>query len=243
MNRNFLGDASYYRQVLEKITPLLDSGTPVFNYMLTIFGHLDYPLNARRPAVIETADDSALVRDYANTMYYKSRELMAFLTILRARDPDALIVLFGDHPPFLGPNFGGFTDSGLLADNRSKFDDKMFKTLVTTPLVVIDGERGPLKLGEVPLYLLPGIILDVLGDQRPTLLRLAATAPGAPVRPLPGMYFLADGERPLVCKEGVDNPARCESSERWVQAIIILTRDLFGGSQHILMDSNRGNSE
>jgi hypothetical protein len=57
------------------------------------------------------------------------------------------------------------------------------------------------------------------------------------------MYFLADGERPLVCKEGVDNPARCESSERWVQAIIILTRDLFGGSQHILMDSNRGNSE
>lgn len=238
MNEDFLGDASYYRQVLEKITPLLSSGTPVFNYMLTIFGHLDYPLNERRPAVIETTDASDLVRDYANTMYYKSRELMAFLAILRAKDPHALVILFGDHPPFLGPNFGGFTDSGLLADKRSKFDDKMFKTLVATPLVVIDGERGPLKLGEVPLYHLPGIILDLLGDSRPTLLQLAATSPDAPVRPLPGMFFLANGQEPLVCKEGADNPALCEPSQRWLQAIIILTQDLFGGFQHILKNTN-----
>jgi hypothetical protein len=236
MNRNFLGDASYYRQVLERITPLLDSETPVFNYMLTIFGHLDYPLNDIRPAVIETAADSKMVRDYANTMYYKSRELMAFLSVLRVKDPDALIVLFGDHAPFLGPNFGGFTDSGLLADKRSNFSDKMFETLVSTPMVVIDGERGPLKLGEVPMYQLPGIILDLLGDRRPTLMQLAATSPEAPLRPLPGMYFVGGGEHPLVCREGQSNPDDCEVSGRWLQAMIMLTRDLFGGSQHVLRD-------
>ncbi len=234
MNRNFLGDASYYRQVWEKLTPLLDSETPIFNYMLTIFGHLDYPLNEQRPAVIETAADSKMVRDFANTMYYKSRELMAFLSTLRAKDPDSLIVLFGDHAPFLGPNFGGFTDSGLLADKRSNFDDEMFETLVTTPLVVIDGERGPLRLGDVPMYQLPVIILDLLGDRRPTLMHLAATSPEAPLRPLPGMFFLGGGESPLVCREGQSNPESCEASERWLQAIILLTQDLFGGSQHIL---------
>ena len=239
MNRNFLGDASYYRQVLEKITPVLDSTTPVFNYMLTIFGHLDYPLNETRPAVIQTTDSSEMVRGYANMMYYKSRELMAFLAVLRAKDPDALVVLFGDHAPFLGPNFGGFTESGLLADKRSNFDDKMFETLVTTPLVVIDGQRGPLELGEVPMYQLPGIILDLLGDRRPTLMQLAATSPDAAVRPLPGMYFLVGEEPPLICREGQGNPDRCAATDRWLQAIIMLTRDLFGGNQYILADPNK----
>jgi len=236
MNRNFLGDASYYRQVWEKITPALDGDAPVFNYMLTIFGHLHYPLNDTRPAVIETTGDNKMVRDYANTMYYKSRELMAFLAILRARDPDALILLFGDHAPFLGPNFGGFTESGLLTDKRSSFEDAMFETLVATPLVVIDGQRGPLQLGKIPMYQLPGLILDLLGDRRTTWMQLAATAPDAPVRPLPGMFFLVDGQPPPVCREGQDNPARCEAAGRWLQAMILLTRDLFGGSQHILTD-------
>ncbi len=238
MNRNFLGDASYYRQVFEKITPMLDSGAPIFNYMLTIFGHLDYPLNESRPAVIQTTDGNKMIHDYANTMYYKSRELMAFLSVLRARDPNALIVLFGDHAPFLGPNFGGYTESGLLADKRLSFTDMMFETLVSTPLVVIDGKRGPLQLGKVPMYQLPGLILDLLGDRRPSLMQLASTSPDAPVRPLPGMYFLVDGEPPTVCRGGQDNPARCEASGRWLQAMIILARDLFGGSQHILTDNN-----
>jgi len=237
MNRNFLGDASYYRQVLDKISPMLDAGTPIFNYMLTIFGHLDYPLNGQRPAVIETTDGNQMVHDYVNTMYYKSRELMAFLPILRARDPDALIVLFGDHLPFLGPNFGGFTESGLLADKRSEFDDRMFETLVSTPLVVIDGRRGPLKLGKVPMYELPGLILDLLGDRRPSLMKLTATPPTGPVRPLPGMFFLVDGDKPLVCRERGGEPAACGPSEHWLSAVITLTQDLFGGAQHVLTDA------
>ena len=237
MNRNFLGDASYYRQGLAKISPMLDTGEPIFNYMLTIFGHLDYPLNEARPAVIQTTEDSKLVHDYANTMYYKSRELMSFLSILRARDPNALIVLFGDHAPFLGPNHGGFTDSGLLADKRSSFEDRMFETLVSTPLVVIDGERGPLKLGKIPMYQLPGLVLDLLGDRRPALMKLTGTQPDKLVRPLPGMFFLVEEGQPVVCRETDGQPAGCEASERWLDAIITLTQDLFGGDQHILADA------
>jgi len=237
MNRNFLGDASYYRQVLEKISPMLDAGAPIFNYMVTIFGHLDYPLNEQRPEIVETSEDNKMVRDFANTMYYKSRELMAFLGVLRTRDPDALIVLFGDHLPFLGPNYGGFTESGLLTDKRSSFDDGMFETLVTTPMVVIDGRRGPLKLGKVPMYQLPGLILNLLGDRRPTLMKLTANPPAEPVRPLPGMFFLVNGDKPLVCKGNPGEPAGCESSERWLRAIITLSQDLFGGAQHVLNDA------
>lgn len=68
---------------------------------------------------------------------------MAFLKTLRGRDPHALIVVLGEHLPFLGMNHANYTDSGLLAENRAEFTDEMFRTLVATPLIVIDGKQGP----------------------------------------------------------------------------------------------------
>ncbi|WP_232431654.1 LTA synthase family protein [Thauera sp. 27] len=234
MNREFLSDASLYRQVLERIGPELGNGQPVFNYVLTYFGHLDYPLNAQRPQVIDTRTDNALVKAYANTVYYKSRELMAFLGELRGRDPDAIIVLFGDHLPSLGWNHGGYAESGLLAPNRAQFDDPMFRTLVSTPLVVIDGKRGPLRTGDLPIYALPALILDLLDDERETMLRFAARSDDAVrIRPLPGVQLALEGKRLTVCRNGELLP-ECEPVAAWVAAIETLKRDLFSGAQHAL---------
>lgn len=239
MNREFLSDASLYRQVLERIGPDLDGAQPLFNYVLTYFGHLDYPLNAIRPQVIEAETDNALVQAYANTAYYKSRELMAFLKELRKRDPDAIVVLFGDHLPSLGWNHGGYVESGLLAPDRSGFDDEMFRTLVATPLVVIDGRRGPVATGDLPLYALPALILDLLGDERDTMLRFAARTDDAlRVRPLPGVHFTVEGEVLTVCRSGEPLPA-CEASAAWVDAVTVLERDLFSGAQHALGAAER----
>ncbi len=237
MNREFLADASLYRQVLERIGPELDGPTPVFNYVLTYFGHLDYPLNERRPKVIRSKDGNPHVEAYANTMYYKSRELMAFLAELRRMDPDAVIVVFGDHLPFLGRNFAGYTDSGLLAASRGEFDDKMFRTLTATPLVVIDGRRGPLKTGEVPMYQLPALILELLGDRRDSVMKLTARTPDAArIRPLPGMHVVLDGKKVKACRDGESSDAgeACAASRAWLEAVTTLQRDVFSGAQHAL---------
>lgn len=234
MNREFLSDASLYRQVLERVGPQLDSAQPVFNYVLTYFGHLDYPLNEARPAVITANADSPMVQAYANTVYYKSRELMSFVGELRERDPEAIIVMFGDHLPSLGWNHGGYAESGLLAPNRSAFDDEMFRTLVATPLVVIDGERGPVRTGDLPIYALPALILELLGDERDSMLRFVARADDAVrVRPLPGVHFTVEGGKMKVCRAGELQPA-CEASKAWVDAVAVLKRDLFSGDQHAL---------
>lgn len=234
MNREFLSDASLYRQVLERIGPDLENGQPLFNYVLTYFGHLDYPLNEARPPVIEARSENELVAAYANTVYYKSRELMAFLRELRERDPEAIIVLFGDHLPSLGWNHGGYAESGLLAANRSEFDDAMFRTLVATPLVVIDGRRGPVRTGDLPIYALPALILDLLGDERDSMLRFVAQADDEiRVRPLPGMHFTLEGKALTVCRQGEDKPA-CEASNAWIEAVSVLERDIFSGAQHAL---------
>lgn len=239
MNGEFLSDASLFRQVLERVGPELSGAQPVFNYVLTYFGHLDYPLNSARPEVIKANTDNALVKAYANTVYYKSRELMGFVKQLRKRDPDAIIVLFGDHLPSLGWNHGGYAESGLLAPNRSEFDDEMFRTLVATPLVVIDGRRGPLKTGDLPIYALPALILDLLGDERDTMLRFAARADDAlRVRPLPGVHFTLENDALTVCRSG-ELQAGCEASAAWVEAVSVLKRDLFSGQQHALGAAER----
>lgn len=240
MNRNFLSDASLYRQVLERLEPQLSGPTPIFNYVLTYFGHLPYPLNEQRPPVISAAEGHDTVAAFANTMYYKSRELMDFLRTLRRLDPDGLIVLFGDHLPALGNRFGGFRESGLLAASRAEFDDQMFHTLVATPLVIIDGHQGVLRLGELPLYQLPGLLLRLLGDNRPSMLTLTAPqeAAGIAIRPLPGLHFQSDGKSVRVCRDGEPLTPDCAASTAWLEDIRVLRRDIFAGAQHSLRRIN-----
>jgi hypothetical protein len=175
-----------------------------------------------------------MLERFANTLYYKSRELMVFLEELQRRDPDGLIVLFGDHLPFLGPNFAGFTDSGYLADKREKFDAVMVERLVSTPLVIIDGQRGPVDTGDdLPMYQLPALILQLLGDERPSLMEMPGKARRG-IRPLPGMHLVVADDGLQLCRDSQAAAPACAASREWVQSLIIVTRDIFGGEQYAL---------
>ena len=236
MNREFLSDVSLYRQVLDKISPELQQGKPLLNYIVTYFGHLDYPLSESRPMVIETRGGDAMLKRYVNQMYYKSRDLMAFIRQLRQQDPHGVIIAFGDHLPFLGPNYAGYTNSGLLTATRQEFTDDMFHFYTRTPLLVIDGEKGPLKLGEVPAYQLPRLALDLLGDERPSILRIGSPSTLKKLRPLPGLFLVQDNDRgAITCRDGnTAQSPQCSESGKVVDALKRLTFDIFNGQQHAL---------
>ena len=231
MNRNFLSDASLYRQVLEKISGPAYSKQPLLDYIVTYFGHWNYPLNDVRPRRITTTSPVEEVGSYANTIYYKSHELMAFLEKLQAQDPEGLIVLFGDHLPFMGENFAGYVDSGVLASKRSDFSAAMFRFYVSTPLVIIDGPRGPVKAGDLPIYEIPGLLLKLLHLNGPTIMDYTQSPDGMRVRPLPGLHLdvLADGSIE-VCKEPPSSTV-CQASTHWLQDVLIVNDDLFIGQQ------------
>ncbi|MGE0669048.1 MAG: LTA synthase family protein [Sphingomonadales bacterium] len=239
MNGAFLSDSSLYRQVLAKIDPLIETQTPTFNYILTFFGHLEYPLNGDRPAVVKAraADADPVVERYANTVYYKSRELMAFLKELRAKDPDALIVMFGDHLPFLGGNLESYARSGVLASDRAAFDDRMFRDQFSTPLIVIDGRNGPVKLGSVPLYRLPSVVLTLLGEPAPSVMDMTRMPRGMVVRPLPGMNVVLTPDGGVSACRGLPGDAEvCGEAKDWLASVTTVSADLFWGKQHILRD-------
>ncbi len=231
MNREFLSDASLYRQVLEKIADPIDSKQPLLNYIVTYFGHWNYPLNDSRPNTITASSTVEEVSGYANTMYYKSIELMIFLEQLQARDPDSIIVLFGDHLPFMGENFAGYVDSGVLASKRSDFSADMFKFYVSTPLVIIDGPRGPVKAGNLAIYEIPALLLKLLHLNGPTIMDYTQAPDGMRVRPLPGLHIdlLEDGSIE-VCKEPPFSSA-CQVSTRWLRDVLTVNDDLFIGQQ------------
>ncbi|MDO9048816.1 MAG: sulfatase-like hydrolase/transferase [Methylobacter sp.] len=231
MNREFMSDSTLYRQVLEKISGSMDAKQPVLDYIVTYFGHWNYPLSESRPNKISSPSPIEEVSAYANTVYYKSRELMAFINEMRKRDPEGIIVVFGDHLPFLGENFAGYVESGVLTANRSDFSPTMFKAYVSTPMLIIDGKRGPVKFGSLPLYQVPKLLLDLLNFNEPSIMDYTAPLPGMRVRPLPGMHFntLADGTVDM-CKEPPYSEA-CQLSSRWLENISVVSNDIFMGRQ------------
>ena len=236
MVRNFMSDASLYRQVLDKIEPWLEGGRPLLNYIVTYFGHWDYPLRGDRSRLIKDKSGVPEVGSYANTAYYKARELMVFLKELRERDPDALVVIFGDHLPYLGPNFAGYVESGLLADDRGKFTPGMFGIYNAAPLVVIDGKRGPQQLGTLALYELPARLLRLLHLEPAGPAALTGPQPGPHVRPIPGMHYLvSDGGQVEVCKQPPWSDS-CASSAAWLRDVSTIGDDLSVGGQFTIGD-------
>ncbi|MDO9267488.1 MAG: LTA synthase family protein [Methylobacter sp.] len=231
MNREFMSDSTLYRQVLEKISGSMDAEQPVLDYIVTYFGHWNYPLSESRPNKISSPSPIEEVSAYANTVYYKSRELMVFINEMRKRDPEGIIVVFGDHLPFLGENFAGYVESGVLTANRSDFSPTMFKTYVSTPMLIIDGKRGPVKFGSLPLYQVPKLLLDLLNFNEPSIMDYTAPLPGIRVRPLPGLHFniLANGTVDM-CKEPPYSEA-CQLSSRWLEDVSLVSNDLFMGRQ------------
>jgi len=234
MVRNFMSDASLYHQVLEKIGPWLDSGKPLLDYIVTYFGHWDYPLRGERTRVIEDTSGVPEVGGYANTAYYKARELMEFLKELVKRDPDGLIVIFGDHPPYLGPNFAGYAESGVLADNRSKFTPEMFGVYNATPLIVIDGKRGAQQFGTLSLFELPVRLLALLHLDYTGPLELTAPQTGLHVRPIPGLHYLVTDTGDVeVCREPPWTDS-CAGSAAWLKDVVTVGDDMFVGGQFTL---------
>ncbi|MGZ5012440.1 MAG: LTA synthase family protein [Methylobacter sp.] len=231
MNQEFMSDSTLYRQVLEKISGSLDAKQPVLDYIVTYFGHWNYPLSESRPNKVSSSSEVEEVSAYANTVYYKSRELMTFINEMRKRDPEGIIVVFGDHLPFLGENFAGYVESGVLAANRSDFSSSMFKDYVSTPMLIIDGKRGPVKFGSLPLYQVPKLLLDLLNFNEPSIMDYTAPLPNIRVRPLPGLHFniAADGTVDM-CKESPYSEA-CQLSSRWLENISVVSNDLFMGRQ------------
>jgi phosphoglycerol transferase MdoB-like AlkP superfamily enzyme len=233
MNGPFLADRSLHRQVRDKLQAT-DDGRPLFDYIVTIDGHWMYDAGDQRPPVIASTSKIDEVGDYANMLYYKTRQMMDGIEQIRRDDPDSVILVFGDHLPILARKFAGYVESGLLPDNFGDFTAEQYHFASTPPLLVIDGQNGPLDLGSFPMYRLPSLILRLLGEERRTMFDLVQVPSSVIPRPLPDVMMTYQGSVPQqLCKQKTDSPA-CAEAAAWLDDALLLDRDLFAGDQHAL---------
>lgn len=131
---------------------------PLFNYLLTIYGHTPHILDPQsRPehiTLISDYPDDHLSRA-ANQFYYRTEAIAHFVNKLIKLDPESLIVLVSDHVPPLrnGPN----TYEALA------YLDGVENAYYHNPLAIID--RGQADVWPlIHHYEIPALILNYLSE-------------------------------------------------------------------------------
>ncbi|HEY1772224.1 MAG TPA: LTA synthase family protein [Gammaproteobacteria bacterium] len=231
-NGEFMANAPLFDQV-DALLAKEDHKGPKLIYISTDSGHYPFELNtARRPALISSDSKDALLTAYANVVYYDSSELADYIARIRARDPDALILAFGDHLPVLGKGLQDYVRSGFMSTHRQYVTPQMVEATQSTPVLLIDGRRGPLKLNHISAFELPRTLLSLLGVQQPVL--ADAIAPPAHVHPRPfgGRLLQVDDDGRAVFCGSDARAAGCQDLRRWSDAMQTLRADLLAGSDY-----------
>lgn len=235
-NGVFLSDSSLFSQVAEYIRQDTPPGHPTLTYIETTSGHYPYYLSRSRAPIIGSRSNNPLVAKYANDTFYDSRELAAYIGKIRATDPSAIIVAFGDHLPAFGTDVSDYVASGLFPAQMDQFTPSDMLAHQSTPLLVINGKAGALQLGHVPLYQLPAIVLRLLGVQRSIPGTLFAPPAGLRVRPAEQRLLVlgADGD-PVFCATAATR--ECKKAENWLNDARLLSADILDGKQYAVLQT------
>lgn len=148
----FAQNREFVRQALaEKDHP------PLFNYLLTMYGHLPYILDkVKRPEFIKLTSkygDGNLER-VANQFWYRSQAVAEHVRELTKIDPDGLIIIVSDHLPPL---------AGLSTYRKLRYLGGSEGSRYINRILIID--RGKPRLYKtIHHYDIPSLILNTLTD-------------------------------------------------------------------------------
>lgn len=234
LDHAFLSDESLLPQATQHIDELAGS-KPYLNYVMTLASHYPYRLNHKlHPNVISSDYPDDIVEANVNSIHYTAEALLAHIRHLRANDPTGIIVIAGDHLPSYG-RLDVYVDSKLFPRNLADASPAEMATRQGTPLIVINGRAGPVKIGAIPMYELPGLVLHMLGYKAPTVFNLFnATQEHVRFRPVEGLTLVVKDGAPLtVCHNGIDTHA-CKAADAWRERVRTLSADLLSGGQYAL---------
>jgi phosphoglycerol transferase MdoB-like AlkP superfamily enzyme len=195
------------------IMPLLQSHTPIFNYMLTSSGHINYDLNKKtRPRVLTTPFDDQITQ-MVNNVYYNSRTIADYVDYLCAHDPQAIIVVIGDHQGSL-QHFNP-VERCQTCTNEAEALSKKF----SVPYLFLDAGKKQ-EFGLITPYEIPHLILASLTGE--LYHRLAQQYGVDLIRPLPSKTLYASGSLFGLCPNQTDpSCSRLEAFQEQTMAILM----------------------
>jgi phosphoglycerol transferase MdoB-like AlkP superfamily enzyme len=156
----YMYDGTIFSQNLEFITPFLQDtdGPPLFNYLLTIYGHFPHEINEeKRPNVLKMLSkfkDQHLERA-ANQMFYRSQAVAEYVNRLLELDEKSLIIVVSDHTP---PGQYGRKSFQKLGYINNK-DESLYLNRI---MIIEDGKVK--KLATIHHYDIPAVVMNSISN-------------------------------------------------------------------------------
>jgi len=129
------------------------SAKPLFNYMLTLYGHLYF--DVQRPIKWKVESKDVFLEQIVNISYYRSGPLAEYLQWINRQYPHALVIALADHLPMLG----GWKERYNALNYLNNIEDNIYHNRI---LVVQDGK--PKKLPTIQHFGVPYLVYDYLTD-------------------------------------------------------------------------------
>ncbi len=152
----YLFDADLFNQNLAFVRKHLEQhpDQPLFNYMLTIYGHTPHMLDRdKRPERITLDSDypDDHLQRVVNQFYYRTEAIAHFVEQLLALDQNSLIILVSDHVPPLRNGLNTYDKLGYMNNGEHHY--------YTNRIAIIENGE-PRVYAPIHHYELPPIILD-----------------------------------------------------------------------------------
>ena len=129
-------DAEFFPALLELYRTKKQDGKPYFNFSVTYQNHGPYPTNyflepttAYMYGSDLTAESYHILNNYLSGIHSTDLALQEFIETLRAQEDPVVVVLFGDHKPWLGDNSSVYEEVGIdLRWKTGKTFDNTYRT-------------------------------------------------------------------------------------------------------------------
>jgi phosphoglycerol transferase MdoB-like AlkP superfamily enzyme len=126
---------------------------PLFNYVLTLYGHMYF--DVQRPLVWDPPTQDDYLKRIVNITYHRTGPLAEYLDWLGREYPKALIVAVGDHVPLLRKGPESYREMGYL--------DNVQDSVYHTNLLLIEDGR-PKRVPKLHHFGIPYLVYDYLTD-------------------------------------------------------------------------------
>ena len=152
----YMFDRTLFNENLDFITPLIKAktGLPLFNYVLTIYGHMPHIINEqKRPKVLQLVSSfkDPHLENSANQFFYRTEAVAEYVNRLLEIDEKSLIILVSDHVP---PGIFGRKSYEKLRYLNNK-DDSIHMNRI---MVIEDGKVK--KIATIHHYDVPAMVLN-----------------------------------------------------------------------------------
>ncbi|MGP9818746.1 sulfatase-like hydrolase/transferase [Salinarimonas sp. NSM] len=217
----------------ERIAARLAQGRPFLDYTFVNAAHFPFERDrAKRPDIVAVSPYDAAVHGWANAAYWSFAAVELHLAWLAAHDPDAIVVVLGDHAPPLGADHAPYRASGR-AENGLVAGPTGEPGMMQTPLFVLDA-GVPVATGVLPAHAIPELVLDRLSGGRLCAMRACLHRAEARLRPhrrTPMIAAAADDDRARVraCLPS-DADAACVAARRETLAWDVVLARLLAGA-------------